>query len=143
MNILLLVSAFLVLLSIGSYMISEETMASCLEKQSYSGAAAQRKVRNKIESERYAKIKGRRQSPLKMNKNRWRHKHQKKTKETPYVSHRDKQNPSDLSKLNLAPLFLPTPPSQELYETALRLIQLLYQKAYFLKGSKKNPLQEA
>lgn len=141
MNILIITTGFLLLLSVGSYMISKESVMTALQKISYSGLfAADRNARNAGQSKHYNKMPG--ESVLERNPKKDPEKQkdpEKEEEKQTYESPRDDKNPKELSKFNLAPLFSDLPPAS-LYETAVRLICLLYEKTSSFQIDRKETL---
>ncbi len=140
MNILPLVSAFLLILSIGSAMLFKERVTTLSEERSIRGyRKAVREAFNKVEQthfevKRAEPKEATEEKPVK----------EKVEKEKRILSSsRDLLTYPEKSKLNISPLFQEpkTEAYKELYEMAARLIFILYQEAPFFKKSALPNLQ--
>lgn len=130
MNILPLVLALMLILSLGAYSLLKESIATHVEERSYLGAMnAESIIRNKLADKQFAEKKEKKAV-------KGVEKAQEKTlKDITYVSRRSKENMPDSAKLNIA--LLAGDPSDAsyplLYETSVHLIRNLYEKAPFYK----------
>lgn len=125
MNILPLVTAFMLLFAIGAYTLLQQAISTRQEERHF--GAAQRlhwKSVSQIESALYKLHPG--QSPS--------HVAKEKTKQPdkPYESPRTKFNLPLSAKLNISPLFSETP-NPRLREIAAKLIERLYQATYLYR----------
>ena len=94
MNILPLVSAFILIFAIGSYTFVHNQLCSIQERQHFFGAiSASHKYARTLQSKRYRKIKGENLFPQKPSEG--------ELKETEYKSPRDRDYPYEQAKLNI------------------------------------------
>lgn len=121
MNILILVASFLLILSFGAATLARSSSSAIL-KQTYftSSMEVEKRVQNAAQSKQFL------QAAKKEKKEKKEPSEQSEKKKKSYE--RDKDVPSDLSKLNLTPLFMTPQPSfyNELYEVAATLMRDLY-----------------
>jgi hypothetical protein len=127
MNILPLIFTFLILLTLGSYAFVQQRMASTVETRSYLGSMrAERLIRNRRQSKLYYQIPKEKQETAQ----------EKERKKKFNYAPRDKFPPQESARINLAFLFVETPPPL-LYETTAKFLEILYGHTSFFKG--KNP----
>lgn len=125
MNILPLIISSLLILACVSTVFFRERQSTIWEERSYLGYMnAERKARAKIASSHYSKAKSKKDAEN-------THQESKAAEETSFVNRRERKQLTELSKLNITPLF--SEKSSELYEIAARLIKDLYEKAPFYK----------
>lgn len=118
MNVLPLVSAFILLFAIGSYTFIHQFHAAYFEQRSYSGSMqAQRNFRAKLIKAAYKKCPGKAPPSNKEKK--------PNEEETEYASPRDQINPLPESKLNIH--LLAKEDNPHLHQVATDLIARLYQ----------------
>lgn len=126
MNILLLVSAFLIALAFGCSAIFQTYMTTAIGEKSFMGRfEAQRMSLNAFQKKQYARAIPRKKGEKKPESSP----SDKKQKEITYP--RTKQNPWEESKLNLSPLLTPFSSTSQgkLYEVARALLEELYGKS--------------
>lgn len=125
MNILLLVSAFLILLSLGCSAIFQTFTTATIGVKSFKGRLeAQRGSLNELQKKQFQRAVVREEK--KKSNGGTSTSSQRRQKEI--ISPRTKQNPHDGSKLNLGPLLTPFSSGTQgkLYEVAVALLQELY-----------------
>lgn len=125
MNIFLLVSSFLIILSYGTYTLMRQN-SSALSKQSYytSALALEQKAHNTAQRRAFTLEKN------KLDRNKAKNQPTQEKKEKPEGRFsRDVRDPRESSKLNLGPLFAAQPPiyGARFYEIATDLLRHLYQ----------------
>lgn len=133
MNILPLVIFSLLILSFAASSFFRERQSTYWEERCYSGYMnAERKLRNQVSSALYAKIR-KKEEPQAANS--------KAAPPAPeqegigsYVNRRERGHLTELSKLNITPLFLQN--SSDLREIAARMIRELYKDAPFFADAK-------
>ncbi|MES2344549.1 MAG: hypothetical protein V4494_01230 [Chlamydiota bacterium] len=127
MNILPLIISSLLIMACVSASFFRERQSTIWEERSYLGfMRVERKARAQIASARYKKAPKKKNNPKKPAKNQTH-------KTSTFVNRRERNELTELSKLNIGPLFLK--PSKELYEITARLIKELYKDAPFFKKS--------
>ncbi len=137
MNILPFVLFSLIILACVSTTFFKERQATFWEERSYTGYMnAERKLRCKVVSAHYAKIRPKKIEAKSEGKKE--KKTEKKKNDGPYVNWRERGQLSELSKLNIAPLFHQKSP--ELYEIAAGLLHELYKETRFFAGPKNGEL---
>jgi hypothetical protein len=135
MNILPLILSTLLIMAYVSSSFFKERQATIWEERSYLGfMLAERKAREKLASIRYQRTASEKSKPDESTK-------KTKTATTKFINRRDKEHLSELSKLNIAPLF--SHHFKPLYEIAAGLIKELYKDASFFKNSKIKNLEYA
>lgn len=120
------------ILAISSATLLKEQLATMRGAKSFQGyMRAERQLRNQMEAKEYAQAGKKEKSSSIV-------KRMISKQNIAYVSPREKQNPHDASKLNLAPLFSAEKLTMHssLYQTASRLICSLYSHAPFFKEAK-------
>ncbi|MBI2742286.1 MAG: hypothetical protein HYX48_00010 [Chlamydiales bacterium] len=125
MNILILVGSFLLILSFGAATLVKHGTSSLL-KQTYftSSMNVEKRVHNAAQKKQFlAKA-----SKTKKKENSTETSKSEKKESKPKIFKRDRENPSELSKLNLSPLFVSPAPSthSEHYEIAAKLLRNIY-----------------
>src|SRR5579885_2925737 len=136
MNIFILVSAFLIMLSLLSSTLLSQKIATFWEERSYTSYVnAERSARGELAKKQQQKAKSK-----KTDKKSQQEKVDKTEKKI-YTSPRDKQNANPLSKFNLYPLFSSGKPSDQQYEIAAKLLHTLYEKTSFFKEAKIDDLE--
>ncbi len=129
MNILILVSSFLVILALGAYTLTKESTSGMQSQAHFSTfLALEKKAHNTIQRHLYRLASNKTSSTNE----------QKEKKEKILIS-RTPKNPTDQSKLNLAFLMdAPSPAfSARLYEIAASLLRTLYQETEIEKTALK------
>lgn len=129
MNTLPLVFAFVIMIALTSYAIFQDYASCKWEEINYSSfMRTHRKLETSLEKKQFRAYKGKLSKASKPQESPTK-------KEIAYLSPRNKITLHPLSKLNLLPLIEsgPFPQSEELYETAARLIRLLYQNSSLYK----------
>jgi hypothetical protein len=136
-NVLPLIAVFLLVLGLFSSSLLKEQSAVELERRSYVGArTAARAAQSERQYKMFEKAKKRAPSPGEPPQER------NKNPDTQYHSRRTMYNLVEEGKLNLAPLLGAAPPPL-LYETAARLIRLLYGHASFYESRLEYALLDA
>lgn len=125
MNILPLIITSLLILTCVSSSFFRERQSTLWEERCYLGYMnAERKARTKVASTHYSKIKSKKEKKEK-------EKGLTETEST-FVNRRERNQLTELSKLNIAPLF-EHPLPKEHYEITARLIKELYKNTSFYK----------
>lgn len=126
MNILLLVSAFLIVLALGCSAIFQTFTTATIGEKSFKGRLEAQKLSLNTIQEKQFKRAIARPPGKKKNEDNPSPSAEKKKKEL--INPRTKQNPWDESKLNLGPLLAPFSSGTQgkLYEVALALLEELY-----------------
>ncbi len=124
MNILPLIAAFLMLFALGAYTLLHQSMATHQEQKHFAGA--ERIHLKEIDEKTRALYKaspGKTTFPLRKNK-----KEVSEEPLAPYQSPRESFNLPESSKLSIYPLLTAKTPSPLLRQTALKLIQSIYER---------------
>lgn len=135
MNILPLVLVSLLILASVSSSFFQQRKSTFWEEKFYVGHMnAERLLRNKIVSAYYKKIPTK-PKPEKKTKTTGK----KKEEESDYVNRREREYLTELSKLNITPLFQQKSP--ELYHITASLLRTLYKDAPFFQGAQIQDLE--